>query len=106
VLKPAAVRAGLVDDEGGAWIGFHTLRHTCATRYFRAGANVKQVQAILGHHSPAFTLERYVHLLPDDLPDPAFLDPSSVAAHHAGGGKKMVTRGPESDRNPQVSETA
>ncbi len=28
----------------------------------------------LGHHSPAFTLAVYVHLLPDDLPDPAFLD--------------------------------
>jgi hypothetical protein len=28
----------------------------------------------LGHHSPAFTLEAYVHLLPDDLPDPTFLD--------------------------------
>jgi hypothetical protein len=28
----------------------------------------------LGHHSPAFTLATYVHLLPDDLPDPAFLD--------------------------------
>jgi hypothetical protein len=28
----------------------------------------------LGHHSPAFTLETYVHLLPDDLPEPTFLD--------------------------------
>ncbi len=26
------------------------------------------------HHSPAFTLATYVHLLPDDLPDPGFLD--------------------------------
>ena len=28
----------------------------------------------LGHHSPAFTLATYVHLLPDDLPDPTFFD--------------------------------
>ena len=28
----------------------------------------------LGHHSPAFTLATYVHLLADDLPDPGFLD--------------------------------
>lgn len=28
----------------------------------------------LGHHSPAFTLATYVHLLPEDLPDPVFLD--------------------------------
>jgi hypothetical protein len=28
----------------------------------------------LGHHSPAFTLDTYAHLLPDDLPDSDFLD--------------------------------
>jgi hypothetical protein len=41
---------------------------------FRHGLNAKQVQMWLGHHSPAFTLATYVHLLPDDLPDPRFLD--------------------------------
>jgi integrase len=68
VLKPAARRAGV------PWAGFHTLRHTCATMLFRNGLNAKQVQVWLGHHSPAFTLDTYVHLLPDDLPDPNFLD--------------------------------
>lgn len=69
VLKPAARRADL------GWVGFHTLRHTCATLLFTSGAaNAKQVQMWLGHHSPAFTLATYVHLLPEDLPDPAFLD--------------------------------
>jgi hypothetical protein len=38
------------------------------------GLNAKQVQLWLGHHSPAFTLATYVHLLPDDLPEVAFLD--------------------------------
>lgn len=33
-----------------------------------------QVQVWLGHHSPAFTLATYVHLLPNDLSDPDFLD--------------------------------
>ena len=28
----------------------------------------------LGHHTPAITLATYVHRLPDDRPDPAFLD--------------------------------
>jgi integrase len=56
------------------WAGLHTLRHKCATRLFNAGLNAKQVQVWLGHHSPAFTLNVYVHLLADDLPDPAFLD--------------------------------
>jgi hypothetical protein len=41
---------------------------------FRAGLNAKQVQVWLGHHSPAFTLATYVHLLPDDLPSADLLD--------------------------------
>lgn len=41
---------------------------------FRHGLNAKQAQMWLGHHSPAFTLATYAHLLPDDLPDAGFLD--------------------------------
>ena len=54
------------------WAGLHSLRHTCATMLFRHGWNAKQVQMFLGHHSPAFTLATYVHLLPNDLPEPDF----------------------------------
>jgi integrase len=68
VVKPAARRAGV------PWAHFHTLRHTCATILFRSGANAKQVQVWLGHHSPAFTLDTYVHLLPEDLPEPSCFD--------------------------------
>jgi integrase len=68
ILKPAANRAGVPR------VGFHTFRHTCATMLFRHGLNAKQAQMWLGHHSPAFTLATYVHLLPDDLPEAAFLD--------------------------------
>jgi integrase len=78
VLKPAARRAGVP----GA--GFHTFRHTCATMLFRHGLNAKQVQMWLGHHSPAFTLATYVHLLPDDLPSPDFLDGLTRAAERVG----------------------
>jgi hypothetical protein len=35
-----------------------------------AGRNAKQVQHWLGHHSAAFTLATYVHLLDDDLGGP------------------------------------
>ena len=66
VLKPAARRT----DVG--WASFHTLRHTCASTLFRHGVNIKQVQLWLGHHSAAFTLDTYVHLLPDDLPESPF----------------------------------
>jgi integrase len=68
VIKPAAKAAGV------PWAGWHSLRHTCATMLFRHGANAKQVQVWLGHHSPAFTLATYVHLMPGDAPEAAFLD--------------------------------
>ena len=39
------------------------------------GFNAKPVQIWMGHHSPAFTMAVYVHLLPDDLPEaPNWLD--------------------------------
>jgi integrase len=75
-VKKAAKAAGV------PWAALHTLRHTSATILFRRGWNAVQVQKFLGHHSPAFTLATYVHLLPDDLPEPVFLD--ELAAPLAG----------------------
>lgn len=80
ILKPAGRRAGV------PWVGFHTFRHTCATMLFRRGLNAKQVQMWLGHHSPAFTLATYVHLLPDDLPEPTFFDEEPVEAGRKADG--------------------
>lgn len=45
----------------------HGLRHTCASFAIRTGANVKAVQALLGHESAAVTLDIYSDLFPDDL---------------------------------------
>lgn len=61
VLKPAREKTDL------EWVGFHTFRHTCASLLFASGRNAVQVQRWLGHHSAAFTLSRYVHLLDGDL---------------------------------------
>jgi integrase len=69
VLKQAAEAAGI-----GDWIGWHTLRHTSATVLLRHGANPVQTQKHLGHHSAAFTLATYVHLLEPDMPDVGFWD--------------------------------
>lgn len=60
-LKPTGSKVG------APWIGFHTFRHTAASLLFSRGANVVRVQRFLGHHSPAFTLDTYIHLLDDDL---------------------------------------
>jgi integrase len=64
VLRPAAGEAGV------EWAGFHTFRHTVASRLFAEGRNAVQVQRWLGHHSPSFTLDTYIHLLDDDLGKP------------------------------------
>ena len=75
------------EDAGVPWAGLHTLRHTCATILFKRGLNAKQVQVWLGHHSPAFTLATYVHVIADDLPEPDFFDQvAPVAAPEAGNG--------------------
>jgi integrase len=41
-----------------------------ASRLFAQGRNVVQVQRWLGHRSPSFTLDAYVHLLDRDLGAP------------------------------------
>jgi integrase len=61
VLIPAARRAGV------PWARFHTLRHTCAAMLIDAGASPLRLQRWMGHHSAAFTLDTYGHLLRDDL---------------------------------------
>ena len=60
VLKP------LVKQAGAPWAGFHTFRHTFASLHLGRGTNLLQLSRALGHHSPAFTLTRYTHLLPGD----------------------------------------
>jgi integrase len=75
VLQPAS------DEVDASWVGFHTFRHTCASLLFARGANAVQVQRWLGHHSAAFTLERYIHLLEGDLGEA--LDLPAVEHAHA-----------------------
>jgi integrase len=72
----------------------HGLRHTTASLAISAGANVKVVQRLLGHATAAMTLDRYGHLLSDDL--------SGVAA--ALG--KAIESAAVSLRYPEASETA
>jgi integrase len=61
VLVPAAARAEL------SGVGFHAFRHTCASLLIESGLSVLRLQRWMGHHSPAFTLETYGHLLDGDL---------------------------------------
>jgi integrase len=61
VMIPAAQRAGV------PWARFHTLRHTCAGLLIDEGASPLCLQRWMGHHSAAFTLDTYGHLIGDSL---------------------------------------
>lgn len=58
-LKP------VLEEADVSWGAFHTFRHTYASLLFERGANVVVVQRRLGHHSPTFTQNTYIHLLED-----------------------------------------
>jgi integrase len=65
----------------------HTLRHTYASMLIEAGEPLTYVQQQLGHHSPAFTLKVYGHLLPrgtrravDALDDKTIRNPAATEA--------------------------
>ena len=42
---------------------FHVLRHTFATRALECGTDIKTLSELMGHKSPAITMNRYVHSL-------------------------------------------
>jgi integrase len=86
VLGPACAEAGV------EWAGFHTFRHTIASRMFASGRNAVQVQHWLGHHSAAFTLAQYVHLLDGDLGGP--VEPKSA--------NRVQTQHPETAANAEM----
>ena len=43
--------------------GFHSLRHTFATRAIECGIDVKTLAELLGHKNATITLNRYAHSL-------------------------------------------
>lgn len=49
--------------------GFHSLRHTFATRALECGMDVKTLSEILGHKTPTVTLNRYAHSLMEHKAD-------------------------------------
>jgi integrase len=82
------------EEAGVPWVGAHSFRHTCASMLFAEGRNAVQVQRWLGHHSPAFTLATYVHLLDGDLGEPLDLPTPTVTT--------SVTTLPDSDTDAEA----
>lgn len=69
--KPVSVReyqrsfATMLRRLGIPHKGFHSLRHTFATRALECGMDVKTLSEILGHKNAALTLNRYAHSMFD-----------------------------------------
>jgi integrase len=53
--KPLLSRAGLPP------IRFHDLRHSCLSLLAARGEPIRDLQALAGHATAAFTLQRYTH---------------------------------------------
>lgn len=58
-FKPSLREAGLKQE-----VRIHDLRHSAASIAIASGANVKQVQQMLGHASATVTLDTYSHVFP------------------------------------------
>jgi site-specific recombinase XerD len=43
------------------------LRHSYATALIQEGENAKTVQTLMGHHSVAFTMDRYADAWPEQI---------------------------------------
>ena len=54
-FKPLLARAGLPP------IRFHDLRHSCLSLLAQRGEPIRDLQALAGHATAAFTLQRYTH---------------------------------------------
>ncbi|ORL98839.1 tyrosine-type recombinase/integrase [Prescottella equi] len=65
----AVARSHAADANFPEKIGVHVLRHTAASLMIAAGANAKAVQSQLGHASATLTMDRYGHLMQDQLGD-------------------------------------
>lgn len=68
VLHHGAIKAlhKICDRAGLRTIGWHTLRHTCASHLGMLRGTLLEAQRLLGHSSLAMT-ERYTHLMPNAL---------------------------------------
>jgi len=98
------VLAPVAEEVGAPWAGFHTFRHTCASLLFENGKNAKQVQKWLGHHSPSFTIDTYVHLLKDELDEPLELgiELGSVNKVQTSGGLALPEEAPASEHGTRL----
>ncbi|MFZ5996463.1 MAG: tyrosine-type recombinase/integrase [Nitrospirota bacterium] len=72
-FRRACQRAGIKN------LRFHDLRHDFASTLANEGANLYQIQRMLGHSDPRMT-QRYAHLLPENLNAVNYVEGKGTAA--------------------------
>lgn len=73
------------DAAGLPRIRLHDLRHTHGTLLMGSGIHPKVVQERLGHHSSAFTMDVYAHVMPALQAEAAAAFATLIAEAYAGG---------------------
>jgi integrase len=67
IVKSAGVEKVVQVGTNDVSVGFHTLRHTFATRAVENGMDILVLSKILGHAQPSTTLNKYGHVLADHM---------------------------------------
>lgn len=74
---PLQLKVGLTRKGRGATLraryDFHALRHAAASAWIRQGVDLKRLTTWLGHSSVQITIDRYGHLIEDELGDAAIV---------------------------------
>jgi integrase len=65
-LRPAAVKARVLQKDDKVRFGFHNLRHSLASFLVRTKTDPKTVQALLRHSDVKTTLQLYAHSVTED----------------------------------------
>ena len=74
VFKPMLVANGIVDSDGDAKFGIHSLRHAAASLFIEQGWNPKKIQTLLGHASINMTMDTYGHLFENPEEDASMFE--------------------------------
>lgn len=67
IVKAAGIDKTIQLGTNDVSVGFHTLRHTFATRAVENGMDILVLSKILGHAQASTTLNKYGHVLADHL---------------------------------------
>lgn len=81
--EPTRQARRIWEDLGRTSVKLHEARHSFASMLIAAGANLKQVQELMGHNSITITMDTYGHLYPSSRQDAidaldAMLTPTTV----------------------------